>query len=192
MKQYWVRFEKWLENNAPHLLDLLNPGASQADIDKLETLIGKKLPDDFIEFYKIHNGQQQIGCDGIIDSEFLLSIDDIINQWECWQSLLESGQFQDAGEFMTSEPDKGIKNDWWNSLWVPFTYNNSGDHICIDLDPTSDGNFGQVMHMWHDSGNRDLYANSFTEWISNYIIGLEIGKYVYEEGLGVASAEYLT
>ncbi len=188
MEQYWKRFENWLQTNAPHLLSHINPGATQAEIDKLEKLINKKLPEDFVNFYRIHNGQdEKKGREALIDSEELMPIDGIIGQWQCWKSLLDDGTFEDA----TSDPDDGVKNDWWNPLWIPFTFDGSGNHICIDLDPATNGNVGQVMRMWHDSAYRDLYATSFSTYISTYITGLENGKYIYAKGWGLVDKDSL-
>lgn len=182
MISYWVRFEKWLQENAPHLLQVLNDGAVQADIDRLEALINKKLPEDFVQFYKIRNGQdEEKGREGLIDAEEWMSIKGIICQWECWKGLLDDRVFEDS----TSEPDEGVKNDWWNPLWIAFTYDGSGNHICIDLDPAPGGTVGQVMRMWHDAGDRPVYARSFTEYMCNYITGLETGEYVYAKDWGL-------
>jgi cell wall assembly regulator SMI1 len=186
MLSYWIRFKDWLQKNAPHLILAINEGATQKDIETLETVVGKKLPDEFVDFYKIHNGQnEQQFREGLINSEELLSINEIIGQWECWKELLDNGDLEYEGLIPTSEPEKGIKNDWWNPLWIPFTHDGSGNHICIDLDPASGGTFGQVIRMWHDSGYRKLYASSFTEYISNYISGLETGQFVYVQKFGL-------
>jgi cell wall assembly regulator SMI1 len=117
----------------------------------------------------------------------LLSIDEIIRQWEKWDSLLE--QFHDEDGPYTSDPDEGVKNSWWNPLWVPFTHDGSGNHICIDLDPDTKGTWGQVIQMWHDSGYRQLYANSFTAWLDDYIKGLETGKFVYAKDWGLVDKD---
>ncbi len=188
MKEYWQRFENWLKINAPHLLPKLNPGATQEDIERLEDCIGMTLPADFVEFYKIHNGQVE-GSEGFIDSEELMDIDDIIGGSNFWKGLLDSRTFEDDGRQFTSDPDDGVKNNWWNPLWVPFTHDYSGDHICLDLDPTPYGNFGQVIQMRHDSGYRDLYASTFTKWFENYVTGLENGKYVYAKDWGLVDKD---
>jgi cell wall assembly regulator SMI1 len=88
-----------------------------------------------------------------------------------------------------SDPEDGVKNDWWNPLWVPFTFDGSGNHTCIDLDPAPNGSVGQVIRMWHDAPCGELYASSFTEYISNYILGIETGKYVYAKGWGLVDKE---
>ena len=45
------------------------------------------------------------------------------------------------------------------------------------------------MRMWHDSAYTELYATSFTDYISNYIIGLETGKYVYAKDWGLVEKD---
>jgi cell wall assembly regulator SMI1 len=191
MKLYWTRIENWLQENAPHLLELLNEGATQSDIEQLEIIIEKKLPEEFVQFCSVHNGQdEEKGREGLIpNAEELLSTHDIIGQYKIWKSLLDNGDFEDDGEPFTSDPDKGVKDNWWNPFWVPFTYDGSGNHICIDLDPAPGGNIGQVIRMWHDSAYRELYASSFGEFISNYISGLETGKYVYAKEFGVVKKD---
>jgi cell wall assembly regulator SMI1 len=182
IEQCWTRFENWLAENASHLLEILNNGATKTSIDNLEKIIDHELPRDLVEFYKIHDGQK-VADEGLIYREQFLSIDKIIHEWECWDELLE--QFQD--ENGTSEPDEGIKSNWWNPLWIPFTHDGCGNHICIDLDPDTKGKFGQVIRMWHDVSHRILYATSFLEWFDNYVKGLETGEIVYAKDRGLVN-----
>ena len=123
----------------------------------------------------------KVADEGLIYREQFLSIDKIIREWECWHELLE--QFQDEDD--ASEPDEGIKSNWWNPLWIPFTHDGCGNHICVDLDPDTKGKFGQVIRMWHDISHRELYATSFLEWFDNYVKGLETGEIVYAKDWGL-------
>jgi cell wall assembly regulator SMI1 len=175
----WNRFENWLTKNAPHLPAELNASASEDAISKLEKKISGTLPKEYIEFLKIHNGQNR-ESEGLIDTEEILSTKRVIEEWSVWKELLDKGDFKDS----QSQADKGIKPDWWNSKWIPITYDGSGNHYCIDLDPDKGGTSGQIIRMWHDSAERELIANSFKEWISNYVNDLEKGKYVYSEDWG--------
>ena len=175
----WNRFENWITKNASHLTSELNASASEDDIAKLEKTIGGKLPKEYIDFLKIHNGQNR-DSEGLIDTEELLSTERVIEEWFVWKELLDKGDFNDS----QSEPNKGIKSDWWSPKWIPITYDGSGNHYCIDMDPDTNGESGQIIRMWHDSAERELVASSFKEWISNYVNDLEKGKYVYSEDWG--------
>lgn len=183
MLSTWLNIETWLDKNAPQIKASLNNGIEQKDIEHLENVIGIKLPLDFLEFYKIHNGQDS-SSEGLINAEELLSFERIIDEWSIWKDLLDKKTFQENGSSFTSDPDKGIKNDWWNPLWIPITYDGSGNHFCLDLDPTDEGKYGQVIRMWHDDSIRSLEANSFTEWINAYAIKLQNGDYIYSEDWG--------
>ena len=176
MKEIWENFEGWLNKNFKAGFNDLNLPATDNEITQLEAAISTSLPQDFKAFLKIHNGQMS-KAGWLIDGSELLSSERIADEWGVWNGLLSGGDF----EGITSEPDTGIKNDWWNPKWIPFTYDGSGNHLCLDLDPAEAGNIGQVISMWHDDGERKIIAHSFAAWFQQYIDDLQSGKYVYNE-----------
>jgi len=125
---------------------------------------------------KIHNGQKG-NAGWIIDGAELLSVERIIDEWTVWNDLLVSGDFSGCDE----ERSNGVKNDWWNPKWIPFTYDGAGNHLCLDLDPAATGHYGQVITMWHDDAERDIKARSFNEWFTQYVKDVEQGQYVYHD-----------
>ena len=113
----------------------------------------------------------------------------MLDEWRVWHKLLVGGNF--AGTY--SEPPAGVKSDWWNPGWLPLTYDGSGNHWCLDLDPAPGGTYGQIIRMWHDDAERPLAAGSFREWMTRYVAGLEAGDYAFsEEYDGIVPAEYLS
>lgn len=164
MHQQWESLESWLKANDPELLADLNPPATDSEIHGLEGKLGVTLPEDFVECLKVHNGQQ--GKAGWLYSgtEFL-STHRILAEWMIWKELLDGGNFVGA----EAEPEAGIKPVWWSPAWIPFTYNGSGDPLCIDLDPAEQGQIGQVISLWHDDGARKKKADSFTQWFSAFV-----------------------
>lgn len=180
METYWNRIKAVLEKIAPQLPGELNPGIDEKEIKALETGIGTQLPEDVIAFYKVHNGQSTESA-GLMNGEELLSAERIYDEWLVWKDLLDNKDFEGKDGPYRSDPESGIKNDWWNPMWIPITYNGSGDHICIDLDPAEGGKKGQIIMMWHDDPQRTLEAGSFKEWIGRYVDLLESGQMVYDE-----------
>jgi cell wall assembly regulator SMI1 len=180
MIDIWKEIEQQLKAIAPDIFSGLNLGVTDDQVTKLENIIKTKLPDDFVEFYKVHNGQERNSA-GFIDCEEFLSFDRIGDEWKIWKDLLDTKTFEDDDEPYTSTPDKGIKNDWWNDHWIPITYDGSGNHYCLDLDPTEEGKYGQIIRMWHDDDERSLVANSFKEWMTSYKDQLVSGQMVYSE-----------
>lgn len=169
----------WLKENIPHLENPFQNGANSEELNKLEEKLHVQLPEDFKSFYKLCNGQNE-DAPYITPLGELLSLDGIASQWETWKNLVGKNVFQDY----FSEPDEGIKNDWYNLKWIPFTYDGSGNHLCIDLDPADGGNAGQVITMWHDSPEREWIVGSFTEWLALFVHQLNDEYFRYDKEMG--------
>lgn len=175
----WERIEAWLEANAPEMIHTLQRGAGDADIKKLESVINIKLPSDFINFYKVHNGQIP-ASKALINGDQLLSIEEILTKWKIHKEILErEGQFWD--ETSSQGEKETVKDMWWNPLWIPITDDGWGDGFYMDLDPAETGSYGQIIRFYHDDPQRIVVANSFTEWVEKYVNDLEKDKYIYDK-----------
>ena len=164
MKQSWEKLEAYLKAKNIALLEDLLPPATNIEIHELECKLGVALPTDFVDCLKIHNGQKGESEWLFSGSEFLSS-QRIIEEWTIWKNLLDGGDFY-GNEI---KPAIGIKPVWWSPKWIPFTYNGGGDHLCLDLDPASQGRRGQVITLWHDDGARKKKADSFAQWFSYFV-----------------------
>lgn len=164
MKHQWEILEVWLKANNPTLMADLNPPASDADIQELEKKIGLKLPKNFIECLKVHNGQKG-EAEWLFSGLEFLSSQRILDEWAIWKNLLDGGDFDGS----KAKPDAGIQSVWWSPKWIPFTYNGAGDHLCLDLDPAGGGRAGQVITLWHDDGARKKKADSFAQWFAEFV-----------------------
>lgn len=187
MEEVWQRIDLWLQANTPQIFETLQSGASDAGIAEFETILSIKLPEDVKASYRIHNGQFAYSLDekGLIEGREFLSLERIRDEWEVWKELLDSEQFEGC----ESEPDLGIRNDWWNDKWIPITYDGAGNHDCLDLDPADDGTVGQIITMWHDSSDREMVASSLRQWLQKYADGLESGQFVLQENYGLYPIE---
>ena len=177
----WGRIEKYLSKNSPDKLSLLQKGATEAQINELELIIGEKLPDDFIQFYKIHNGQKPY-TNEIISYKEILCLDRIAEELTLQREFIKDTSWIDDIPNMTIDglkgiPDKGIKDNYFNPLWIPFIADGFGDFLCIDLDPTAEGKRGQVIWFYHDNPKTELVAESFSEWLSQFVEQLENGEF---------------
>ena len=179
MKDVWQRIDKWLEVNAPQILDTLQPGASDEEIHEVEDFLSIEFPDDVKDSYRIHNGQSA-GDVGFINGLEFLSLERIKDEWGIWKGLLDSGDF----EGWESEPENEIRADWWNPKWIPLTFDWGGNHDCLDLAPTEEGNMGQIISMWHDDAVRQVMAKSFRSWLEQFANDLEAGRYALSEEYG--------
>jgi len=175
----WQQIKIWLRTHAPDIHDELNRGASTKDFHELEALTNIPLPQEVKEFYLIHNGQDSIS-DTLTEMGELLSLERMGDEWRIWKSLLDKNSFQQS----QVQNQDGIAPDWWNPNWLPITYDGSGNHFCLDFAPTENGTIGQIITMWHDSGERRIVAQSFTDWIQTFADELHTGQYEYNQDLG--------
>lgn len=148
--------------------------------------MGGAFPDDVRASYRRHDGQQSDrSFGGVVGGVFVpggdfLSLARIVDEWTVWKDLLDSGTF----DGILSDPQPGIRSDWWNPRWIPITYDGSGNHCCVDVDPAPGGMVGQIITMWHDGGEREMMAASFTDWLIQLADGYERGEWVYSEDDG--------
>ena len=189
MQLSWTRIENWLADNAPEILENLNPGATEEEIKRTEEFLGVSFPEDFKDSYLIHNGQkpyvdtpdgQQWKDYCLMDMWQLLSLDRIKHEWSIWKELLDTGGLGD--NYMTL--DNGEVCEWWNPRWIPLTSNFCGDHHCLDLSASLRGSQGQIIEMWHDVDMRPIVAPSFRAWLETFAEDLEAGHYAYDSTLG--------
>ncbi len=174
-----ARDKEGLSIHAPSIIPRLQPGAWEEEIQVLEARLGIEFPQDVRESYRIHNGM--FGEEGFICgwSEFY-PLEEIFTHWDCWTDMLEVGEFFDS----KSTPKGPIKTDWWNRKWIPLLGNGGGDHCCIDLDPAPEGQWGQVIAMWHETGAEDVLAPSFKNFLANFAEELHAGVYTFSEEFG--------
>jgi cell wall assembly regulator SMI1 len=192
MQEIWAQIDTWLETNAPEIFALLQPGASDEEISKLEDLLSIQFPEDVRSSYRIHNGQSIYEHGLIADDWELLSLERIEEEWKIWKQLLDDGVFQDEkGQDQGSEAALGISNVWWSSKWIPLTYNGGGDHHCLDLDPAKGGTIGQIITMWHDDPTREIVSTSFRDWFEQYAQRLESGELIFSDEYGIVNANDL-
>ncbi|MDV2991669.1 MAG: hypothetical protein N4J56_001323 [Chroococcidiopsis sp. SAG 2025] len=180
MEEIWQRIDSWLQANTPHIFETLQSGASEAQIAELEAILSIKLPEDVKASYRIHNGQS-IYKEGLFEGREFLSLERIREEWEVWKDLLDAGEF----EGYESDPDVGIRNNWWNDKWIPITYDGAGNHDCLDLDPADGETVGQIITMYHDSGDREIVSSSLRAWLQKYADGLESGQIILQDDYGL-------
>lgn len=186
----WARIRAWLDSNAPDAAERLQPGATDVQIQKLETALGVSLPDDVRDSLRTHNGGEESGVFPSSDSLDMmgfspLTTEEIVNVWTMLKGLVDGGEFQDR----TTDTDDGICADWWTNSWIPIAGNGGGDFQCVDLSPTDSGTVGQIIGAWHDDSERQLIAPSLADYLQTLADGLESGKYEYEEDEGIVQAD---
>jgi len=172
MEKIWKKIESWLEKNAPDQFAALEPGADAAAVKKAEQAMSCELPKDVAESYRIHDGMRA-GVGPLIDDWRLLSLAMMVKEWQGLKKVADAGTFAD----MDAKPDVQIKPGWWNPRWIPICSNNSGDFLCVDLDPQRTGKSGQIITYLHADPARKLTAKNLTSLLKQFAADLAAGKY---------------
>lgn len=159
----WSRLEAYLAQEDPDALASLQPPASEEQVAALEAELGVSLPSALRATLLRHDGQEDI--DHLYDGERFLGCAGIRGEWRNWKALsLDEDLIACKGA-----PGPGVKDDWFNLKWIPFSHDGMGDHLCVDMDPAEGGIVGQVIRVWHDLDDRDVIAPSFEAWFSRLV-----------------------
>jgi cell wall assembly regulator SMI1 len=177
MKETANGLKSWFSSNHLEYSELFNSGASERDLNKLIAFFDGRLPDELIEFYRIVDGQSDLDSPLLLNGYVLLPSEEVINTWVRTKTALESMNTDGS----ISADFGPIKSHIQNLKWIPVASNIGGDSICIDLDPTETGTYGQVIRVINGDMNLKLLARSFKEFISLYERSLINGSYVFSD-----------
>jgi cell wall assembly regulator SMI1 len=161
--------------NVHELTDSLAPGASEAAIEQFEKEIGAKLPDDFKESVRVHDGG---GWWVPWRHGELLSLEGILEQWRMYSDWQAKGEYATGDDWVPRDITGPIKPVFWNKRKIYVT-DNSGDHLTLDLDPPTGGKYGQVLDHSHEVGPTEVVASGWGEYLKMLVADLESGQYVY-------------
>jgi len=174
----WDRLAAWYAENAPGY-SFFKPakGATAKEIAATEKTLGVKLPEDFKESVRIHNGGE---C--WIQPYYgeLLSLKQIVEQWKMYRKWQKETGYADpeSDEWQANKLRGPAKRIFWNTKRI-YVSDNSGGHLTLDLDPPREGEYGQVIAHDHEVGPTKVVASSWTEFLTALVKDHESGKYVY-------------
>lgn len=137
----------------------MNDGANEKDISDLEKSVNQVLPASYTNLLKTYNGEKNIL--GVMAGFGFLKIEDVKVQWDFFQ--IAAGQ---------SEPDSiyqknKIKNELYSVKRIPFAHDGSGNFLCIDYDPASEGKNGQILYLpAGDPEPISVIADDFDEFLT--------------------------
>lgn len=180
IEELWHTYEAWLSEHFEKSLEYLNPAVTEDHLLILEKSLNNNLPDDYRAWLKTHNGQT-VETTGLLFSNEFLSVSRLLEEWLGMKKLCDSEEHAEGGE---SIPKGAIKPVWWDTNWLPISADGSGKLVCIDLTPSDKGVDGQIIDVDYKTAQRQVLANSFTEYVATYISDLELKEYRYSKEHG--------
>lgn len=163
--QSWRTIEAVLWENAHSVYQALRKPVSDASLARLARLVPGKLPRDFVQSLKIHDGLRDsyLGEIRLFNFNALLPVSAIIAEYKGMCSLQSECGF--PGNQCGGDPR--VRNDaHWRPGWVPIM-DSDGDKLVLDLDPAPGGTAGQVF-TWSNTGSwpQSVLGASFGEWLA--------------------------
>ena len=185
MQNIWDRITSWLTIHAPKVLKSLQPGATEDEIREVEEKLGVTFPVAVRQSFRIYNGQNKVSgplipqhrCPEDLDDFMtaasggwkLLSLAEIVMWWNEWMTLRDLGEAE------------------WNQFWIPLTYDEGGNHDCLDLDPKLGQDVGRIINVCHEyipdveSDPEFKQSVNFSVWLESFATDLESNLYKYAE-----------
>jgi cell wall assembly regulator SMI1 len=116
-----------------------------------------KLPIEFLELYQKY--------DGCSEDLFFTPLKIIEEQYYSWLEIAND----DPTENEHKNKDRRVnQTKWFHPGWIPISTNN-GDHIIMDLAPTSRGKIGQIFVFSHEIG----FVRYLADNIFDYLLQIE-------------------
>jgi cell wall assembly regulator SMI1 len=159
LRELLGRVDSWMHAHRPRYQEGLQPGASTADLQALQTALGLPLPEDLRTWLEWHNGQS---------AEVFGALE------EDWHPMTTS-EIAEAKRALDGEGHPG-----WQRGWIPFLDDDKGDYLC--LDPQQDGAW--VRECWRGHPEHPVVAPSLAAWVQRFLQGLEHGAYTEDPERG--------
>lgn len=176
--------EAWLKNHLPEIAADLKPGATEEELQSFSNAIGVKLPDDFLQLYTWHNGQERNVAAGPWYGLNFLSLDRVQRECEMWRQVLEESSpesLTSLAKCMKSTPPGFVKRQYANAHWIPFAYDWGGNYLGVDLSPDEHGTYGQVINFGRDEERKIAVSPSIGAFVSWMVSELHSGNFNIKE-----------
>jgi len=176
--------ENWLKTHLPEVIDDLKPGATAAALDDFASTLGLRLPADFVQLYRWHDGQEMAVNTGPWYGLNFLPLARVQSECEMWRDVrkeMDPESLADLDSQMQSTPAGHVKKQYANALWIPFAYDWGGNYLGIDLDPDVQGTYGQVISFGRDEERKIAVAPSIAAFVDWMLAELDAGNFHLQE-----------
>jgi len=189
INNYFNKVVTWLKENAAHIVQFsFNPPASVSDLLDLQEISKQEIPADFISLYKIINGlNDKENMGNLFYALSLYSIEEICSRHkEKLELYYENRNFP-----LTNSNPEIEKTAIYNPNWIAFGDDGSRCTINLDLSPSKEGTYGQIIFIDPTSEIGILLANSMEELVQNFALDLENNLYTLNEDAMSDGQHYL-
>ncbi|KOY86331.1 benzoate transporter [bacterium 336/3] len=150
MESVLEKLEAHLSLKRTEFYNKLQLGIETSQIEKIEKLFQKNLPEDLKKLYLWKNGQPEKLYETFVNNSMMIPLE---------KSL-------EIAQNLTAMIGKDFdRENWWNKDWIPLFHNGRGDYICYDMEGTFTGKKGQILQHNHDYEARNVLAPSLEAFL---------------------------
>lgn len=168
-----ARLDRWYGRYLRPDKYAFNPPASDAELDRVEALIGVTLPRSYRQLYRWHDGENDDRW-GHIYGLPLLPLKWVTQEWTAWNRVLAGFGGNRYAIPGASWPAGAVDPAYINPRRIALTADGSGNSIGLDFDPWPGGRVGQVILFGRDEDVKLVLADSlggFLAWIDELLEG---------------------
>lgn len=185
--QILAQIKDWLRQHAPNIAAYsLQQAVTVQQLSALEKLIAKPLPEAFKALYLWHDGLSDAeNCGSLFYAMTLFSIAQVE---ECY--LEKSDMVDQLIGLQYTAPEIDGHNAF-NSSWIKFAGDGAAAGLYLDLAPTQQGHYGQVIFIDEKNEIALVVADSLAAFIEDFYMDLQQGYYQLDEELLEEGHEFL-
>ncbi len=164
----WASLETEIRGLAPSALRELRLPATDADVAWFAEL---GVPADWQALYRVHDGQGMV-----FPAFFWMRLRGPTDTVEAEHTRMcrAGGPGLVAGD-PPARVVGPVQRAWASERWIPIGTDFGGELLCIDLDPASGGQVGQLIRIG-DSGV-EVLAPSASAWLEQLVDGIRVGEW---------------
>lgn len=137
----------------------------------MEEGFGFPFPDDVRVYFSLCQGQSSNAPCGLLDGWFLLSFDELLDEWRVMGNAL-----QDYGDRLDELVFEGpVRRVFATRGWIPFATDFDGNLMCFDLEPGPGGEVGQVLLVGLGTDERRVLSPGARSFFQHFAERLEAG-----------------
>jgi cell wall assembly regulator SMI1 len=155
------RIDRWLAANRPEYYAVLQPGATDPELDAVEVQFGIRLPTAFRHLYRWRNGQDPMSFKPLQMNRSFMRLEDIARVKQMLDGMI-GYDFDDPR--------------YWRRGWVPFLHNGGGSYLCLDFAAEDGGQPGQLIGFWKGDEDRPVEFPSVEAWLADLVESMESGE----------------
>jgi cell wall assembly regulator SMI1 len=165
----FARIRRWAEANFPALIEGLNPGLTEAEIEEATDISASK---QLKQLYALANGESRNGIGFFFGLRFM-PIDELARTAQMWRDIAGADpELAEDGYFHSSDPEGAITAKYINAGWIAFADDFGGNHLSVDTAPGPAGTAGQIINSGRGEERKRVIAPSlaaFLGWMADML-----------------------